>query len=187
MAVLRPWHEKQDTIVYNEGLMIDQVAQAIINRRLEARARAGASYLTASVNQQNQSRSVDGTFVSIQPIDGDWQAALRDVRAVIADALATPPTPEEIAREVAEINVAFESAVQQRALQPGGRLADDLITRSTFTRPSPAPRWCWTSSSSRSRSSRLTPCWSMGASCSRAAPSARFTSRPMPRTAPATI
>jgi len=127
MAVLRPWHEKQDTITYNEGLMIDQVAQAIINRRLEARARAGASYLTASVNQQNQSRSVDGTFTSIQPIDGDWQAALRDVRAVIADALATPPSPEEIAREVAEINVAFESSVQQRALQPGGRLADDLI------------------------------------------------------------
>jgi zinc protease len=39
MAVLRPWHEKQDTITYNQGLMIDQVAQAIINRRLEARAR----------------------------------------------------------------------------------------------------------------------------------------------------
>jgi zinc protease len=70
---------------------------------------------------------VDGTFVSIQPIDGNWQAALHDVRAVIADALKTPPTPEEIAREVAEINVAFESAVQQRALQPGGRLADDLV------------------------------------------------------------
>jgi zinc protease len=118
-----PWHEKQDTIVYNQGLMIDQVAQAIINRRLEARARAGASYLTASVNQQNESRSVDGTFVSIQPIDGNWQAALHDVRAVIADALATPPTPEEIAREVAEINVAFESAVQQRASarRPSGR------------------------------------------------------------------
>jgi zinc protease len=127
MAVLRPWHEKQDTITYNEGLMIDQVAQAIINRRLEARARAGASYLSASVNQQNESRSVDGTFVSIQPIDGQWQAALHDVRAVIADAMKTPPTPEEIAREVAEINVAFESAVQQRALQPGGRLADDLV------------------------------------------------------------
>ena len=127
MAVLRPWHEKQDTITYNEGLMIDQVAQAIINRRLEARARAGGSYLSASVNQQNESRSVDGTFVAIQPMDGQWQAALHDVRAVIADALATPPTPEEIAREVAEINVAFESAVQQRALQPGGRLADDLV------------------------------------------------------------
>lgn len=127
MAVVRPWHEKQDTIVYNQGLMIDQVAQAIINRRLEARARAGASYLTASVSQQNESRSVDGTFVSIQPIDHNWQAALHDVRAVIADAMKTPPTPEEIAREVAEINVAFESAVQQRALQPGGRLADDLV------------------------------------------------------------
>ena len=41
-AVVRPWHEKIDTIRYNQGLMVDQVAQAIINRRLEAKARGGA-------------------------------------------------------------------------------------------------------------------------------------------------
>ncbi|MDE2301741.1 MAG: insulinase family protein [Sphingomonadales bacterium] len=126
-AVVRPWHEKNDTIVYNEGLMIDQVAQAIINRRLEQRARAGASYLTAQVGQENISRSIDGTFVTISPLDAHWQAALHDVRQVIADALAHPPTPEEIAREVAEINVSFESQVEQRTLAPGGKLSDDLV------------------------------------------------------------
>ena len=48
-------------------------------------------------------------------------------RQVIADALARPPSQEEIAREVAEINVTFESQVEQRTLLPGGRLADDLV------------------------------------------------------------
>ncbi|MBU6267149.1 MAG: insulinase family protein [Sphingomonadales bacterium] len=123
----RGWHEHDDTVAYNKGLMIDQVAQAIVNRRLEARARAGAAYLAAQVVQENISRSIDGTFVNITPLDGNWRAALRDVRAAIADAVSRPPTTEEIAREVAEINVTFESLQQQRSLQPGGKLADDLV------------------------------------------------------------
>jgi len=127
-AVLRPWRQVNDTIVYNQGLMIDMLAQAIINRRLESKARAGGSYLLAQVNQEDISRSVDGTFVSVTPLGDDWQAALRDVRAVIADALASPPSPEEITREMAEVDVAFQVPVEQRKLLPGGKLADDLVT-----------------------------------------------------------
>lgn len=126
-TVERPWHEKNDTIVYNQGKMIDQLALAIINRRLEARARAGGAFLGAQVGQQDESRSVDATFVNITPLDGDWRGAIRDTRAVIADALARPPSPEEIAREAAEMNIAYVSMVEQRALQPGARLADDLV------------------------------------------------------------
>ncbi|WP_371815519.1 M16 family metallopeptidase [Erythrobacter sp. JK5] len=42
-AVMRPWRPVQDTIVYNEGLLLDALAQQIINRRLETRARAEAA------------------------------------------------------------------------------------------------------------------------------------------------
>ena len=125
-AVLRPWRKVDDSIAYNQGLMTDALAQAIINRRLEARARAGGSYLLAQVSQDDVSRSVDGTFVSVTPLGDDWRTALNDVRGVIADALATPPSEDEIAREVAEMNVAFESSVEQRRLLPGSKLADDL-------------------------------------------------------------
>jgi len=127
IATLRPWHQVNDTIVYNQGLMIDQIAQAILNRRLESRARAGASFLLAQVAQQDVSRSADTTYVSITPLTEDWSAALRDTRAVIADALATPPSAEEIAREVAEMNVAFASSVEQRDLQPSSKVADDIV------------------------------------------------------------
>ena len=127
-ATLRPWRPVNDTIAYNQGLMTDQIAQAIINRRLESRARGGGSYLVAQVNQSDVSRSADSTFVSVTPLTDDWQAAVRDVRAVIADAVATPPTQEEIDREVAEMDVAFASSVEQRELQPGGKLADDIVS-----------------------------------------------------------
>ncbi len=127
VATVRAWHEKNDTIAYNQGNMIDQIAQAIINRRLESRARRGGSFLTAQVGQENVSRSTDATFVNLSPLDGNWRGALAEVRGVIADAMAKPPSAEEIAREVAENNVAFESQVQQRSLLPGARLADELM------------------------------------------------------------
>lgn len=126
-AIMRPWRPVQDTIVYNEGLLLDALSQAIINRRLEARARGGGSYLYAQVQQDDVSRSTDATFVSFAPLSSDWQAALADVRGVIADALATPPTQEEIDREVAEFDIAFASELEQKSVLAGSKLADQII------------------------------------------------------------
>jgi zinc protease len=127
-AILRPWRQVTDNIAYNQGLMTDALAQALINRRLEAKARAGGSYLTAQVQQQDVSRTVDGTFVMVTPLTADWRSALRDVRAVIADALASPPSQEEIDREVAEMEIAYQVPVEQQALLAGSKVADDLVT-----------------------------------------------------------
>ncbi len=126
-AVMRPWRKVNDTIAYNQGIMVDSLSQAIINRRLEARARAGGSYLTAQVQQEKVARSANATFVSITPLGEDWKKSVSDVRSVLEDAAATAPTQEEIDREVAEMNVAFESSVEQSRLQPGSRLADDIV------------------------------------------------------------
>ncbi|MBX7482582.1 M16 family metallopeptidase [Qipengyuania qiaonensis] len=126
-AIMRPWRPVQDTIAYNEGLLRDALAQALINRRLEARARAGGSYLYAQVSQDDVSRSADMTFVNFAPLTGDWQAALDDIRGVIADALATPPSQEEIDRELAEFEIVFTSQVEQRRVLPGPKLADDIV------------------------------------------------------------
>ena len=126
-AVMRPWRQVTDTVVYNEGLLTDAVAQAIINRRLESRARAGGSFLYAQVQQDDVSRSTDATFVTFAPLSADWQAALADVRSVIADALVNPPTQEEIDREVAQFDVVFANQVEQESVQAGSTLADNLV------------------------------------------------------------
>ena len=126
-TILRPWRKVNDTIAYNQGLMVDRLGLALINRRLEARARAGGSFLFASVEQQDISRSTDATVVNVTPLGDDWRAALRDVRAVIADALTTSPSAEEIAREVAEFDVAFKVQVETRQTQSGSDLADEIV------------------------------------------------------------
>ncbi len=126
-AVERPWHEKNDTIVYNQGKMIDELALAIINRRLETGARSNAPFLAAQLASMNESRSLEATYVALTPLDDNWRGGIRAVRQVIADAMAHPPTQAEIAREAAEMNIAYVSQVQQRTLLPGGRLADEMV------------------------------------------------------------
>jgi zinc protease len=127
MAVMRPWFQKNDTIEYNRGKLIDTLATRIINRRLERAARAGGSFLQASIDQEDVSRSVDGTFIQIVPLNNDWQAAIRDVRAAIADALTNPSSQADIDREAAEFASSLQIGVESAGTQAGGELADNLI------------------------------------------------------------
>lgn len=127
LAWLRPWLPKADTIAYNQRKLTDMVALQIINRRLEQGARAsGASFLQASVDMEDVSRSVDGTFVSITPAGQDWEKALVDVRAIIEDAKATAPTEQEIAREYAEFDTTLAVQVENQDTEAGSKQASDL-------------------------------------------------------------
>lgn len=126
-AILRPYEQVVDNLEYNRGILLNSVALAVINRRLENHARAGGSYLYAGVEQQDVSRSSDATYVALAPLTEDWQSALADVRAVIADALAHPPTQAEIDQAVAQYDIAFVDMVGQARIQAGSRLADDLV------------------------------------------------------------
>ena len=126
-AYLRPFEQVVDNLEYNRGILINTVALSIINRRLESRARAGGNYLYAGVNRERPSRSSDGTYITFAPLTQDWQSALSDVRATIADALATPPSEAEIAQAIAQIDIAFVDMVGQAEIQAGSSLADDLV------------------------------------------------------------
>ncbi|MEO9600990.1 insulinase family protein [Parasphingorhabdus sp.] len=127
MVITRPWEQVDDTIVYNQQLMIDLLALQLINRRLEERARAGGSYLQASVGQEDVSRSIDGTFISIIPLGDDWEAALRDVRAVIADATGNAPSEADIAREIAEFDAALVIGVESYQTESARKQADNIV------------------------------------------------------------
>jgi zinc protease len=127
LATLRPWVQKNDTIAYNQGKLLDLVAIRLINRRLETRARAGGSFLQAQVDREDVARSADGTFVSIIPIGNDWRAALKDVRAVIADATTNPPTQSDIDREVGEFVAALDIEVESARAEASAKQADDII------------------------------------------------------------
>ena len=127
MAIARPWAKVDDTIAYNEQLMIDAVAIQIVNRRLESRARFGGAFLQAQVSQEDVSRSLDGTFVTIMPRGNEWQKALEEVRAVIADAVQTPPSAADVEREVSEFANAFRIGLDSYPFEAAARQADSIV------------------------------------------------------------
>lgn len=127
MAILRPWTVFSDTVIFNQKRMVDLVAVRIINRRLESRARSGGSFLGAGADLSDIARSANITTVSVAPLGEDWETALREVRGVIADAQASPPTQAEIDRELAEIDAAMQQRINTAAVEAGSKIADDLI------------------------------------------------------------
>src|SRR3546814_18920883 len=94
--------------------------------------------LVATVQQDYLSRSVDMTTAQIVPLS-DWQAALADVRGVIADAIETPPSQADIDREANEIETFLQKKLHNASNEPGTRLADTLVRaghiHNTVTRP----------------------------------------------------
>ncbi len=126
LAMVRPWKKRIDTVENTRRLYLEYLAQALVNRRLENSARAGGSYLVATVEQQYVSRSADVTMASIVPLN-DWKAALADVRGVIADAVKTPPSQADIDREMNEIEAFLLKELENARNEPGARLADDMV------------------------------------------------------------
>jgi zinc protease len=127
LAYLRPWEKVNDTILYNEQLLIDALAAQIINRRLEAAARDGGNYLFAEVEQDDISRSADATLISITPIDDKWEQATRDVRAVIADAVGNAPSQADIDRELTLLANALRTMVDSYPFEAAAKQADDIV------------------------------------------------------------
>lgn len=138
-AVLRPWHFNDDTVIFNQRRLVDVIATQVIDRRLETRARAGGSFLQASVGLDDVSRSANMTSVNIVPLGDDWELALKDVRGVIADAMARPPSQAEINQELAGYDSAMKAQADAARVQMGSHLADDMVQaldiRETTTSP----------------------------------------------------
>ncbi|MBA4754889.1 MAG: insulinase family protein [Sphingobium sp.] len=128
LAWLRPWKPRADTILYNQDKLTDMLALQIISRRLEQAARSGGSFLQSSVEQQDVSRSVDGTFMTIIPVGENWQKALADVRGIVEDAKTTPPSQTEIDREYAQMDTALAIQVENADTEAGAKQASDLIS-----------------------------------------------------------
>ena len=139
LGVVRPWHFNADTVIFNQKRLVDVLAARLISRRLETRARAGGSYLQASVELDDVERSANLTQVTVVPVGTNWEAALKDVRAVIADAMARPPAQAEVDREYADFDTIMRNGADTARVDAGAKLADDLVQaldiRETTTTP----------------------------------------------------
>ncbi|MGH6614480.1 M16 family metallopeptidase [Sphingomonas sp.] len=157
MAVLRPWKYQDDTILMNQNRLVDSIAARVISRRLETRARAGGSFIQADVSTDDVSRSASGTFVNILPIGDDWEAALKDVRAVIADAQTTPPSDAEVTRELADFDTVMRTRVETQRAEAGASQADDMVSAVDIRETVAAPATIYTVLKDAEKKKMFTP------------------------------
>ena len=140
IAYLRPWRKVNDTIAYNEQLLIDALALQIINRRLEVQARGGGNYLFAEIAQEDISRTADATLVSVTPVGDKWEAATRDVRAVISDAIITAPSVADIEREKTLFGNALRTMLDSYPFEAAAKQADDIVNAVDIRETIAAPK-----------------------------------------------
>ena len=126
LGVVRPWTFNADTVIFNQKRLVDVLAARLISRRLETRARAGGSYIQANVGLDDVARSANITQVTVVPVGNNWEAALKDVRAVIADAQASPPSQAEVDREYADFDTIMRNEADTARVAAGAKLAEDM-------------------------------------------------------------
>lgn len=127
LVFVRPWRQVNDTVKYNQNIIVESLATYIINRRLENQARTSTSFSFAQVGSEKVSRSADMTTVFVKPFGGNWEQAVLDVRAIIADSLATPPTQGDIDREVKELQRAINTRLENYPFEGASAQSENIV------------------------------------------------------------
>jgi zinc protease len=140
---LRPYERLPNTKARERIDLARSLAARILNRRLEARARSDAPYVSAGIGEDRSANVADITSLSITAREGKWQEALAESFSIIADGLRSAPSEAEISRELQ--NLRTPRSRPSRGNPPSGlpQRAQQLSARSTTTRSSQAlpPRW----------------------------------------------
>ena len=125
---LRPYRNLPDTKAYEKVDLARALAARILNRRFEAKARAGASYVSAGVRESRSTNVADVTQVSVTARDGRWNEALVESFAIIADGIQAPPSDEEIQRELQNLKSSVQSAVEGEPTIRSPQRAQQLVS-----------------------------------------------------------
>jgi zinc protease len=139
LSWVRAYRPMAHTRATEEVDLARAIARRILNRRLEAKARTGADYISASVSADRSTHIADYTEMQVMARDGRWQQALNQAFAIVADARGAPPSDAEIGRELKNIrasaiaNVEGETTIrsQQRAARLVEAIDDDSIVTGT--------------------------------------------------------
>jgi zinc protease len=128
IAWVRPWRETPDTKAQEREDLAQILAERILNRRFEARARGDSAYLNAGVNASRSRNIAETTQLSVMARDGRWQAAMAEAWAVLADALRAPPSEAEIARELQNLRTSARAFLEADPTRRSPQHAQRLVS-----------------------------------------------------------
>lgn len=124
---VRPHAPVPHTMAREREHLAESLAARIVNRRLEAHARGESAFVNAAVGVSRQRASADTTSLTVAARDGRWREALAEAFAILGDAVAAPPSAEEIDREIRNLRTGVTAAVQGDATARSQVRAEQLI------------------------------------------------------------
>jgi zinc protease len=124
---VRPYVETPNTKAVERIDLARSLAERILNRRLEAKARGDAAFVSAAVSESQSTNIADVTQVSITAREGMWQEALAQNFAIISDAVRTPPSPAEIEREMRNLKTSAASGVESEPTIKSQQRAQQIV------------------------------------------------------------
>ncbi|HEX8668535.1 MAG TPA: pitrilysin family protein, partial [Allosphingosinicella sp.] len=125
---LRPYRAEPNTKAKERTELARALAARIISRRLTAKARTGAAFVSADIASDQATNIADLTQISINPKEGRWKEALAEAYAIVADALRAPPSETEIQREMENLRTAARAGLEAEPTQKSQQLAERLLS-----------------------------------------------------------
>ncbi|MGN6375695.1 MAG: M16 family metallopeptidase [Sphingomonas sp.] len=124
---MHPHDDAPMTIARQQAQFAQFVATAIIRQRLQTAAQGGQAIVNASAGYDATRHVADRFGVTLVPKPGQWQAALDQAFGVLNGLRDTPPSPPEIAQQVASMEEMLRKSVDARQTETAPALANTYI------------------------------------------------------------
>lgn len=129
VAWVRPYDATADTFARERRDIVESLALAVLNRRLDRISRSpGAPFIAAQVARSNTLRSAKLTSLSIDTTPQDWAAGLQAADLEVRRAVTYGVTAPELAREIKDMRTTLASAAAGAATRKTPTLAGDIVT-----------------------------------------------------------
>ncbi|WP_116089939.1 M16 family metallopeptidase [Sphingomonas crusticola] len=119
--------ERPDTLADEASDLTRLVAVQVLSQRIARKARDGGSFLSGGAGYSEQRHVSDNMLVVTAPKAGQWRQALSETYGILADAVATLPSPDEIDQVAATIEAGLQAAAAGGATVQSAPLANQLV------------------------------------------------------------
>lgn len=136
----QPYVDAPETVAENRRALLEQLGNSILNRRFEKIANAaGSPILSGGASTSDFFKAARSSSVNLTAKEGEWQQALAIGENELRRALQYGFTQAELAEQLANFKLAFDTAADQADTRRSSALANAIIAttgdRDIFTTP----------------------------------------------------
>ena len=127
-TVARPWEDPADTLAQRERDIVEAVATAMFNRRLQKLVNTpGSTLLGGGMGTDEERDAALMTSVGLAAKDGAWKDALTTAEQEVRRALEHGFTASELKTQIADMTGALHAAAEQADTRTNASLANTIL------------------------------------------------------------